>query len=117
MTSTLQKTILLFIFVFISFYNLYEIYDEILEIRDSKESLEEVVLEVIMILVMFGGVIYFAYTLVSQHNNQAELEKNLLKVKKQLENSSAQLQQGKEDYQKVIQWQFDEWGLSPSEKK
>ena len=117
MTSTLQKTILLLIFIFITLYNLYEIYDEVLELRDSKESIEEVVLELIMILIMFSGVLYFAYTLVTQHNNQTKLEKNLVKVKKQLENSSAKLQQGKEDYQKVIQWQFDEWTLSPSEKE
>lgn len=117
MTSTLQKTILLLIFIFISLYNLYEIYDEIQELDNLNDSFQEVVFELIMILMMFGGVIYFAYTLVSQHNNQLKLEKNLVKVKKQLANSSAKLQQGKEEYQKIIQWQFDEWTLSPSEKE
>ena len=117
MTSTLQKTILLIIFIFISLYNFYEIYDEVQELSTGEDSLQEVVFELIILLIMFSGVIYFAYTLVEQHNNQTQLEKKLIKVKKQLKNSSEKLQQGKENYSKVIQWQFDEWALSPSEKE
>ena len=117
MTSTFQKTILLILFIFISLYNLYEIYDEIQELDNINDSVQEVVFELTLILIMFSGVIYFAYTLVAQHNNQTKLEQNLVKVKKQLENSSSELQRGKEDYQKVVKWQFDQWGLSPSEKE
>lgn len=117
MTSTLQKFILLTLFIFITLYNMYEIYDEFLELKDSKESYAEVMFELMLILTMFGGILYFAYTLLSQHNKQTQLEKNLKKVKAQLQNSSEKLQQGKEDFQKVVQWQFDEWCLSRSEKE
>lgn len=117
MITTLQKIILLIFFILITLYNFYEIYDEVLDFNSNSDSFQEVALEFIVLLIMLSGLIYFAYTLVAQHNNHAILESDLAKVKEQLEHSSSKLRQGKEDYQKIIQWQFDEWTLSPSEKE
>ena len=57
------------------------------------------------------------YIINEQSKRQKALEVNLVKVKKDLEGSNIKLQDGKKEYQKVIQWQFSEWKLSPSEKE
>ncbi len=64
-----------------------------------------------------AGLFYFAYIIKVQSKEKLNLSDNLEVVRKQLESSNVRLQEGKKEYQKVIQWQFSEWGLSPSEEQ
>ena len=64
-----------------------------------------------------AGLLYFAYIITVQAKEKLKLSDILAVVRKQLESSNVRLQDGKKEYQKVIQWQFTEWGLSPSEQE
>ena len=88
-----------------------------MEINEKKENFTQAGIEIIIVILSFSAMIYFIYVLIQQGKKHKELESNLQKVKQQLETSKTKLQEGKKEYQEVIQWQFTEWSLSPSEKE
>ena len=104
-------------FLIVTLFSSHEVYDELTEITENKANYTQACIEIIFVILSFSTMIYFIYLLIRQGKNQKELESNLQKVKQQLETSNTKLRDGKKEYQEVIQWQFSEWSLSPSEKE
>ena len=112
-----QKIIFGFFFLIVSFFSLFEVFDELKEVRENKENITQASLEIFLVILSFSAMIFFVHLFFKQSKAQRELENNLSKVREQLENSNIRLRDGKKEYQEVIQWQFTEWALSPSEKE
>ena len=115
--TQLQKIALGIFFLIVSVFSLHEVIDELLEIQKNKENITQASFEILLVILSFSAMIYFTFLLFKQAKNQRELETNLSQVREQLESSNIRLREGKKEYQEVIQWQFTEWALSPSEKE
>lgn len=111
-----QKSLLIIFFLVIGTFSLYEVIDELSDIINGEDTFESYG-EILMIVVSFSGFLYLLFMTHQQRTQQAETDLQLTKVRQQLEGSNIRLQQGKKDYQKVIEWQFGEWHLTPSEKE
>ena len=112
-----HKVFLGLFFLIVTLFSSHEVYDELTDIRENQANITQAGIEIIFVILSFSTMIYFIYLLIKQNKNQKELESNLIKVKQQLETSNIKLRDGKKEYQEVIQWQFSEWSLSPSEKE
>lgn len=115
--SFMQKSLIGLFIVLIAMYSSYEVYDELQDLINNNESLWHVSVEIFIVVISFIALLYFIYFIIKQSQKQLRLEDNIKKIRKQLESSNIRLQEGKKEYQKVIQWQFNEWCLSPSEKE
>jgi DNA-binding NarL/FixJ family response regulator len=115
--TQLHKVFLGLFFLIVTIFSSHEVYDELKEINGNKTNFTQAGIEIIFVILSFSAMIYFIYMLIQQSKNQRELEANLAKVKQQLETSNIKLRDGKKEYQEIIQWQFREWSLSPSEKE
>ena len=111
----LQKTLLGFFLAFVSAYSLYEIVDELMDLTLNEESIWTASLEILLVGTSLLALFYFAFIIIKQQKSQIKLEKSLLTVRKNLESANIKLHDGKKEFFKVIQWQFNEWLLSPSE--
>lgn len=112
----IQKLILTLFFILFTLYSAYEVFEELTDFSDGK-VLAEAWVEIGIVFMSLAGLIYFAYIITVQAKEKLKLSDNLDVVRKQLESSNVRLQDGKKEYQKVIQWQFSEWGLTPSEQE
>lgn len=115
--NQLQKIALGIFFLIVSVFSLHEVIDELSEIKKNQENITQASFEIILVILSFSAMLYFTYLLFKQGKNQRELETNLNQIRKQLETSNTRLTEGKKEYQEVVQWQFNEWTLSPSEKE
>ncbi|MEB8433542.1 helix-turn-helix transcriptional regulator [Cocleimonas sp. KMM 6892] len=114
--TSIQKFILTLFFIVFALYSAYEVFEELTDFSDG-ESLAQAWVEIGIVIMSLAGLLYFAYIIAVQAKEKIKLKDNLADVRKQLESSNIRLQDGKKEYQKVIQWQFSEWGLSPSEQE
>lgn len=114
--TSIQKLILTLFFIIFTLYSAYEVFEELTDFSDG-ETLAQAWVEIGIVFLSLAGLIYFAYIIKVQAREKLKLSDNLAVVRKQLESSNVRLQDGKKEYQKVIQWQFSEWGLSPSEQE
>jgi DNA-binding NarL/FixJ family response regulator len=96
-------------------YSIYEIADEITSITLNGESIRKASLEILLVVVSLFALLYFTIVIIKQQKSHANLESRLNKVRKNLESANIKLQDGKKEFSKVIQWQFKQWQLSPSE--
>ncbi len=115
--TSLQKLLLTLFFLIIAAYSLYEVYDELSDLALNKVSLWHVTVEILIVIISFSGLSYITYIMYAQNKEKSRLKHSLNNVRKDLESSNIRLHEGKKEYQKVIQWQFSEWKLSPSEKE
>ncbi len=113
--TLLQKTLLGFFLVFVTGYSLYEIIDELKDLTLNEESIWKVSLEILLVGMSLLALFYFTFIIMRQQKSQIKLEKRLINVRKSLESANIKLHDGKKEFFKVIQWQFNEWQLSPSE--
>lgn len=70
-----------------------------------------------VLLITVAGLIYLVSLYFLQKREKFELAEQLGHVRQQLETSNARLREGKEEFSKVILWQFNEWRLTPSERE
>ena len=115
--NTLHKLLLGLLLSFVAAFSVYEVNDELTDFAKGEETIWHVSIEILIVILSFAGLIYFVYLLRSQWKRQKQLEANLEKIRKDLDSSNTKLREGKKEYQKVIQWQFTDWSLSPSEKE
>ena len=113
--SSMQKSLLGFFLVFVTAYSLYEIVDELKDLVLNEEYIWKVSLEILLVGMSLLALFYFVYVILKQQKSQNELETRLSNVRKSLESANIKLHDGKKEFFKVIQWQFNEWQLSPSE--
>ncbi|MCF6188982.1 MAG: helix-turn-helix transcriptional regulator [Cocleimonas sp.] len=113
----IQKSLLSFFLITMSLYGAYEIHSELNGFINNKVSVFHVSMEILVIILSLSGLIYFMYLINIQNQLKNSLENNLVKVKQDLKGTHIELTKGKQEYQQVIQSQFAEWQLSPSEKK
>ena len=111
--SFIQRVLLGLFLLIMSLYSMYEVYDELKDLANKQETIWHVSAEILIVIISFSGFAYFLWVIFKQNQRQKDLEDNLIKVRKDLEGSNIRLQDGKKEYQKVIQWQF----ISPSEKE
>lgn len=115
--SSIQKTLLGLFLILITVYGIFDVYDEIQDLLIEEEPIWYVSFEIFIVISSLCALFYFFYIVLKESKKREYAEQKLEKVKTQLESSNVRLQEGKRDYQKVIQWQFSEWKLSPSEKQ
>jgi DNA-binding CsgD family transcriptional regulator len=112
-----QRVALVIYFSFLSIYSVYEVshvYDDFLF---EDVSVWHILSELFLLISSFSALAYFTYIINDHYRTKQKLEENLNKIRKQLEGSNIRIREGKKEYQKVIQWQFEEWGLTPSERE
>lgn len=114
--SQKEKYILLACMTLISFYLCFEVFEEYLDYYGYGAP-GFLKYEFVVVLICLIATAYIAYSIIQQNKKHTEIQQDLIKVKDQLEGSSIRLKEGKEKYQEVIQWQFKEWTLSPSEQE
>jgi len=115
--SFLQKIFLGLFFIFVAIYSIFEVIEEVEDLFNSQDSLWHVSFEIFFVIASLFALLYFTYVIYKQHKTKESLEQSLLSVKKHLEGANIRLLQGKKEYLDVIQWQFKEWLLSPSEEE
>ncbi len=103
--------------VLVSIYSIFEVFDELQNLATNSESLWHVSVEVVFVIASLIALLYFTYIIHQQNQSHAKLEESLSKVRQSLEGTNIRLQKGKKEYLKVIQWQFNEWLLTPSEEE
>ena len=113
--SLTQKTLLGLFLLFTSIYSSVVIIDEINDLFNDGETIWKASFEIFFVCTSYTGLLYFTYIIYQQHVSQRILEKNLNTAEKNLESANIKLRNGKKEFFKVIQWQFSEWLLSPSE--
>ena len=113
--TAIQKTLLGIFLIFVSGYSIYEIFDEITDLLLNQETIWKASFEILLVASSLLALLYFTYVIIKQQKSQANLETSLSNVRKNLESANIKLHQGKQEFLKVIQWQFNEWQLSPSE--
>ena len=116
MFSSREKLLGLFL-VFTTFYSIYEIIDEFQDLINSKELLWQVSLEISFVITSLLALFYFSYIIYQQHQYRLKLEENLVKTRRNLESANIKLQTGKKEFFKLIQWQFKQWQLTPTEQQ
>lgn len=114
--TSIQKLIIATFFIVFTLYSSFEVYEELTDLGDG-ETIAVVIAEIFIVIFSLAGLFYFGYLINRQSKDKSNLNEKLSAVKKQLESSNIRLQEGKKEYQKVIQWQFSDWGLSPSEQE
>ena len=115
MTST-HKTLLILFFLIVTIYSIVEVVEESLIVMHGDPAFHAIA-EIILVIISLSGLCYLLFEINEFHRKHIEMEKQLSKVRKQLESSNIRLRQGKKDYVKVIKWQFKEWGLTRSEQE
>jgi DNA-binding CsgD family transcriptional regulator len=113
--SLTQKILLGLFLLFASIYGSIVIIDELHDLFTNGESIWNVAFEIFFALISYIGLLYFTYIIYQQHTSQNTLEQDLSTAKLSLESANIKLRNGKKEFFKVIQWQFSEWLLSPSE--
>lgn len=114
--SKTEKIVLLCCLVVITAYNCFEVIEGYLDLYDINDP-QPLDYDFIIVFICLIATAYVSYLILRQDKTQVELETKLVKVRKQLEGSNIRLREGKKEYQEVIQWQFAEWSLTPSEKE
>jgi DNA-binding CsgD family transcriptional regulator len=111
-----HKLLLTLYFLLVLWFAGDEAYEELAEMGSSGVRMESLG-EFLVLMVTLGGLFYLFYLYFRQKREKAELALQLGKVREQLETSNARFREGKKAFSKLIQWQFDEWGLTPSEQQ
>lgn len=95
---------------------LYEISDEFFH---GKYTLSEIhsLAELLAMVMTLSGLIYLIFAARKQWKEQQQLKQSIADLQAKLTASSERLKSGKKDFIQLINWQFGEWRLSPSEKE
>ena len=112
-----QKVLLGLFLVLVTIFSSIEIIEELGELKHNGKAWWTVSFEMFIVLASLCALIYFTFASYKQKREQKRLETSLFKVRKNLDRANVKLQKGKKDYLNIIQWQFKEWGLSPSEEE
>jgi DNA-binding CsgD family transcriptional regulator len=115
--ALIQKVLLGLLLVLVTIFSSMEIIEELSELKHNGKAWWSVSFEMLIVVASFCALLYFIFISYKQKREQKRLEKSLLNVRKNLERANVKLQKGKKEYLNIIQWQFKEWGLSPSEEE
>lgn len=107
-------TILTFLML-LTAYAAYEIYDELLDLAQGESPLA-VWMEIVIVITSLGFILYITRLLYKSTIQQAQLEQALQQVKQQLHSSNQRLQQGKEAFRETVEWQFNAWQFTQTQK-
>lgn len=114
--SKWQYFIILLFLILLTAYSGYEVYDELRDLGEG-ESPMTVWMEILIVCSSLGFVFYITRLLYQNQTRQQEMGETLKRVRQQLASSNERLHQGKNAFREVVEWQLNEWQLTPSEKE
>ncbi|MGH1462688.1 MAG: helix-turn-helix transcriptional regulator [Neptuniibacter sp.] len=103
----------LFLITVVIGYDLIHEFDAL----SGAELFWHILLELIILLLSVSAIVYLLQKNIVEVQQKEQFLQELEEAKEQLKNTSDQLKIGKSNFIKLINWQFDEWGLSPGEKE
>jgi DNA-binding NarL/FixJ family response regulator len=80
-------------------------------------SFLHLLVEAVLILLSFAGVVYLIYELLKHQKELAQVREQLHKTQAHLSESREHLRNAGRQYIQVIQQQFSDWELTPSERE
>ncbi len=113
--SKQQYVFVLSFLIFLTAYAGYEVYDELQDLQQGESPLT-VWMEILIVSSSLGFVFYITQMLYKNQRQQKEMKQTLAQVRQQLHSSNQRLQQGKEAFRSTIEWQLDEWQLTPTQQ-
>lgn len=114
--SKIQKLLLATMLLAVVVLTSTDIMSELSELLEGKVSIWHVIIDVLVVLLSIGILLQLYYDVRKQKKEKLDLNKQLNKVKQQLEASHILLKEGKKHFRKVIDWQFRQWSLTKSEQ-
>ncbi len=111
-----SKVLLILYFLIVLWFAGGETYEELAEMGSTGIRFESLG-EFLVLMLTLAGLFYLLYLNFRQHRERTELAQQLDHVRTQLATANARFREGKKEFSKLIQWQFDEWGLTPSEQE
>lgn len=113
--SKRQYVFVLSFLILLTAYAAYEVYDELQDLQQGESPLT-VWMEILIVSSSLGFVFYITQMLYKNQRQQKEMKQTLAQVRQQLHSSNQRLQQGKEAFRSTIEWQLDEWQLTPTQQ-
>ncbi len=114
--SLSSKLLLALYFLIVLWFAGGETYEELADMGSAGIRLESLG-EFLVLMLTLAGLFYLLYLNFRQNRETTELALQLDHVRMQLETANARFREGKKEFSKLIQWQFEEWGLTPSEQE
>ena len=102
--------------ILITFIVGYDLLDEYGALADGN-LIWHILLELVLLLLSICGILYLLKKSLAERSAKEKFLTELDEANLQLEKVSEQLNEGKRDFIKLINWQFNEWCLSPCEKE
>jgi DNA-binding NarL/FixJ family response regulator len=94
-------------------FNVIDIYDDLLD----GSSLTHVIEESIMVLIFLSIIVVLIRRLNESIAQQRQLKKELQNITLLHQQQSAEMQKARQQYSDIIEAQFEQWGLTKSEKE
>lgn len=116
MDKKLSSTLIYGYFFIITFVVGYDLFHEF-DALSQADLFWHIILELIILVLSVVAIAYLIKINLDETKEKQQFLLELDEAKKQIQNSSAELKSGKKDFIKLINWQFDEWSLSPGEKE
>lgn len=114
--SNFKKVLLMFYLVAILGFFLFEFFEDFYA-SDHFFPHPNDYIELSILLMTVIGLVYFLSYFRQQSLAKTELTRSLENVHLQLQHASERLKAGKASFLELVEWQFDEWGLTKSEKQ
>jgi DNA-binding CsgD family transcriptional regulator len=114
--SFTHKLLLSIYFFFVLGFVAWELFEALEEMGRNGVSWE-ILGEFALLLMTTAGLAYLLSLNVRHKREKAQLAQQLGVVREQLATSNARFREGKKEFSRLIQWQFGEWGLTPSEQE
>ena len=114
--SFTHKLLLSLYFIFVLGFVAWELYEGFSEMGRIGLSWE-IVIEFVLVLMTTVGLAYLVFLNLRHRQEKVQLAQQLGHVREQLAASNARFREGKKEFSRLIQWQFGEWGLTPSEQE
>jgi len=114
--SFTNKILLILYFLVVILFSGSEVIEEFANLEKDGSSWHSVG-EILMILVSLAGLIYLFLLIVKQGRDKKGVDVELKQANQQLETFNTRLQNVKKEFFSVIQLQFKEWKLTPSEQE
>ena len=114
--SLAHKLLLSIYFLFVLGFVAWELFEGLTEMGRRGVSWE-ILGELTLLLMTATGLAYLVFLIARHKREKAQLAQQLGAVREQLATSNARFREGKKEFSRLMQWQFDEWGLTPSEQE
>jgi len=114
--SFTNKVLLILYFLVVFLFSGAEVVEEIVDFG-TEDSIWHSLGEIVILLVSLVGLVYLLLLIVKQVREKKGVDNQLKHANQQLESFNIRLQNVKKEFSSVIQFQFEDWELTPSEQE